>query len=290
MIDIIIVNYNSTKFLLNCIRSLKKSSILNEIPYDLYIEDNASKDNPEIIKKVFPESFVSYNNKNLGFGKAVNKSANIGVSKFIMILNPDTIVSPSFLKDVLDFMIENPDIGAMGPKILDIDGKLQNSARSFPNLLTSFFGRASYLSKIFPNNKITKKNLMSLLTLDEYSPMNVDWVSGACMILRRDVFEQTGGFDEGFFMYWEDADLCKRLKKMGWRVVYYPKPIVYHYVGMSSKKDKIKANYEFHKSVYYYFNKYSPSWLFMLNPIVLFFLFIRGLFVLSLKFLNANEK
>ena len=122
-----------------------------------------------------------------------------------LILNPDTLVQPDTLSKAMEHMEAHPEVGILGPVIFDSDGAIQGSARAFPNLLTALFGRKSILSKIFPNNPITRENILTDRS-DGVTPMEVDWVSGACMLVRRDAVEHVGLLDDKFFMYWEDAD------------------------------------------------------------------------------------
>ncbi len=277
MIDIIIVNYNSTDYLIECIRSVMAS--LNGFRADIYIQDNASDDGVEKVLVDFPNVKLTRNYKNIGFAAAVNQALFQGNNPYVMLLNPDTIVLDDFFRVSLQFMKHHPHTGIMGPKILEQDGKLQNSARSFPTVLTSFFGRTSFLTRLFPKNPMTLKNLPSLKS-DGCTPMEVDWVSGACMIVDRKAIEAVGGLDDRFFLYWEDADWCRRMWNSGWKVIYYPKANVCHYTGASSKKKLVKSVIEFHKSAYRLFEKHERSFLIFLKPFVFSGLLIRACLVL----------
>ncbi|MGE0086618.1 MAG: glycosyltransferase [Desulfococcaceae bacterium] len=281
MIDIIIVNYNSTGFLIQCLVSVQKA--LNDLPARIYVQDNASKDRPERIRALFPDVLLNINPSNYGFAKAVNQALRQGHGEYAVLLNPDTYVTDDFFQTAIDYMEKHSHVGILGPKILDNDGMLQNSARAFPTPLTAFFGRSSYLSRRFPKNPITSRNLLSLKS-DGKTPMNVDWVSGACMVVRRKAIDSAGLMDERFFMYWEDADWCRRMWEKGWKVVYYPSTTVYHYVGGSSGKKVTRSLIEFHKSVYRLFDKYADASLSFFSPLVLAGLGVRLLFVLFSNF------
>lgn len=276
-LDIIIVNYNSTDHLLGCLESLQKA--LNGLDARFYIQDNASADNVDRITERFPFVNLEKNKTNLGFAKAVNNALKQGDGDFVVLLNPDTYVTEDFFDICLDYIERNPKVGIVGPRILDHDGCLQNSARSFPTPLTAFFGRSSFLSKWFPENPITSKNLLSLKS-DGKSPMDVDWVSGACMVIRRDAVRAVGMLDERFFMYWEDADWCHCMREAGWQIVYYPRATVYHYVGGSSEKRVFRSVMEFHKSVYKLFDKHLGASLAFLKPLVFWGLCMRLCFIL----------
>ncbi len=272
MLDIIIVNYNSTDHLIHCLRSVRKS--LNGSDAGIFIQDNASTDGVNRILSEFPQVSLTVNPDNLGFAKAVNKALEQGRGDYVVLLNPDTYITNGFFESGMVFMHKHPDVGVIGPKILDNDGKLQNSARGFPNPLTAFFGRSSFLSRVFPNNPLTRRNLLSLKS-DGKTPMEVDWVSGACMMVRRKAVETVGVLDERFFMYWEDADWCRRMWQSGWKVIYFPVTSVYHYVGGSSEKKLFRPVIEFHKSGYRLFAKYLDSSLAFLKPLAFTGLAIR---------------
>lgn len=271
-LDIIIINYNSTDLLIRCLNSVEKSS--DGLRAKIFIQDNASTDGVSRILSEFPKVSLTQNFDNLGFAKAVNKALEQGTGDYVVLLNPDTYITNGFFESGMVFMHKHPDVGVIGPKILDNDGKLQNSARAFPNPLTAFFGRSSFLSRVFPNNPITRRNLLSLKS-DGKTPMEVDWVSGACMMVRRKAVERVGLLDERFFMYWEDADWCRRMWQSGWKVIYFPVTSVYHYVGGSSEKKLFRPVIEFHKSGYRLFAKYLDSSLAFLKPLAFMGLALR---------------
>lgn len=166
---------------------------------------------------------------------------------------------------------------------------VQGSARKFPTLLTGFFGRNSLLTKWFPNNWITRKTILTNGVKGDY-PINVDWVSGACMVVRRNAVEDIGLMDERFFMYWEDVDWCKRMWQKGWKIVYYPKASILHYIGGSSEKNVYQSVLEFHKSAYYFSGKHLKPSMAVLKPLFYFTfataIFSRFLLVLSVKALQ----
>jgi GT2 family glycosyltransferase len=278
MIDIIIINYNSTDYLINCLRSIEDS--LNGYHADIFVQDNASVDGVDRVLIEFPHIKLTRNPRNMGFAAAVNQALVQGNNQYVVLLNPDTCVLDDFFKESLNFMISHSSTGILGPKVLEEDGKLQNSARSFPTILTAFFGRTSFLSRLFPRNPITLQNLSSLNS-DGFAPMEVDWVSGACMVVNRKAIEVVGGMDDRFFLYWEDADWCRRMWKSGWKVIYYPKASVCHFTGMSSQKEVLKSVTEFHKSAYRLFEKHERSLAFYLKPLILCGLFFHAGIVLT---------
>ena len=292
MLDIVIVNYNSTDHLLECLKALFDHCC--DIPVNIMVYDNASRDNEvDRLKRVFPQILLTKNNRNLGFAKAVNKGLKKGFEPYILILNPDTLVQPGLISTAMEYMVDHPEVGILGPRILDRDGAIQGSARAFPNLLTALFGRKSILSKIFPKNPITRENILTDRS-DGITPMEVDWVSGACMLVRREAVNQVGPMDEMFFMYWEDADWCRRMWQKGWKVVYFPRSSVVHYVGVSSETNIFRSVFEFHRSIFQLFKKHVSLPYSLLKPIVFWGIIYRFLFVfvsqLSRKCLQKPER
>lgn len=184
-------------------------------------------------------------------------------------------------------MKKNPSVGVIGPKIVDHDGSVQGSARSFPTPLTGLFGRSSFLTKLFPNNRFTRSNIITSLS-DGKTPMEADWVSGACMVVRREAVNDAGLMDERFFMYWEDAAWCRNIRQKGWKVVYFPQASIVHFVGISSQKRPIRSLYEFHKSCFILFNKYANWPLIIIKPIAPLVLAIRFLFISFLQLSHSS--
>ena len=266
LLDIVIVNYKSTDYLLACLRSIYDA--LREVPAKVFVQDNASGDDVDRVNAMFPQVLLSKNTCNMGFAKGINRALEQGSAPYILILNPDTIVKDGFFESVLHYIEENSDVGIVGPKILDRDGSVQGSARSFPTPLTALFGRNSLLTRIFPNNRIARANILTT-GCDGRTPMQVDWVSGACFVVRRRAVEDVGLLDERFFIYWEDADWCRRMWQSGWKVVYYPEASIVHYVGGSSEKNIFRSVLEFHKSCYRLFEKYNKPSLRFVTPLVI---------------------
>jgi len=276
-VDIIIVNYNSTDYLIKCLESIYDS--IGDIPVNIFVQDNDSDDDVNRISEFFPEVLITNNTYNMGFAAAVNQALKQSFSPYIVLLNPDTYIEKGFFKLVICYMEDNPDVGVVGPTIFDHDGSVQGSARSFPTPLTGLFGRKSLLSKLFPGNKITRQNVLTN-RCDGITPIEADWVSGACMVVRRKAVEDVGLMDERFFMYWEDADWCKRMRHSGWNVVYFPQATIVHYVGGSSDKLLFRSIFEFHKSTYLLFNKYNKPSIWFMRLIVIAGLSIRLVFTL----------
>jgi hypothetical protein len=285
--DIVIVNYNSTRYLIGCLESIYHH--LNGHTANVYIIDNGSTDGPDAIPSKFPHARMIFRKHNSGFASAVNAGIKKGDAPYVLILNPDTLILDKFFDNLFNFLENNPDVGALGPKILDQDNNIQGSARAFPTPATALFGRNSLLSRMLPQNRVTRKNILTS-GAEQNQPMPVDWVSGACMMVRREAVASVGGLDEQFFMYWEDADWCKRMKNRGWRVIYYPKATILHFVGGSSEKNLLRSVVEFHKSAFRFFNKHYAPVPFWMNALAVSGFLMRIGFVLMFHLLRRISR
>lgn len=257
-LSIVIVNY--------CTYSLTKQtieSIINKdhpFTYEIYLIDNASYDNSlEKLKKDFSIQINSglikliLNKKNMGFAFANNLAIKKSDSKYILLLNSDTIVNDNSIENCLKYIEKDSNIGALGCKITLPDGSLDKACkRSFPDIKSSFY-RIIGLSHIFPKSKRFGK--YNLNYLNENGIYDVDCLSGAFMLVRSKTIEQVGLLDEKFFMYGEDIDWCYRIKKSGWKIIYYGDAQIIHYKG-TRKKQENKIIYEFYKSMHIYYNEH----------------------------------
>ncbi len=254
--DIGIVSFDCFPELEKCIESilLKEKDAMGGI----FVIENSKKAIPRALKERFPQVQWEKSKENLGFAKACNRIISKSRADFILLLNPDTIMMECFLAKGMKWLQEHEDVAVLGPRILDHDGKVQASARGFPTLSTAFFGRSSLLSRLFPSNSVTQRNLLASAIQD--SPVEVDWVSGACLMVRAKAIADTGPLDEGFFMYWEDCDWCTRFRNNGWKVVYHPGlGPVKHMAGGSSKKARLLSHFHFHKSAARLYVKYDST-------------------------------
>ena len=277
-VNIVIVNYNSTDYLLRCLQRIQEA--LGEVDAEILVYDNASEDRVDRVEEMFPEVQFSSNRKNLGFSRAVNMALKRCYKPYVILLNPDTLVQKGFFDSTLEYMEANKGVAILGPRILNGDLSVQGSARSFPSPLTGLFGRSTLMTKWFPNNKMSRRNVITCKS-DGITPMEVDWVSGACMVVRREALDDVGFLDERFFLYWEDADWCKRMRASGWKVIYYPRASIVHYAGGSCAESHIRATVEFHKSAYRLFAKHAKGAQRFAKPLVMWVLALRLLLVIS---------
>lgn len=196
--------------------------------------DNASSDDSvSMLQQEFPWVQVIANAQNLGFTVANNQGLAQSRGRYVLFLNPDTEVHAGALQTLLDYAETHPAVGIVGPQLRYADGSVQSSRRRFPTLAT-FFLEATVLQRWWPHNSVLDRYYM--LDRPDEAISQVDWVVGACMLVRRSVLDQVGGFDEGFFMYAEEMDLCRRAVSAGWQVVYLPAAVVTHYEGKSSEQ------------------------------------------------------
>ena len=249
----------------------------------MHVFDNGSNDHVGLIETTFPKISLIRHHRNLGFSGGVNQVLKKTSSPYIVILNPDTIIFDDFFESVIAYMKKNSDVGIVGPKVINADRCVQGSARAFPTFRSAFLGRRSLFTRMFPNNRFTCANILSNLS-DGKTPMEVDWVSGACMVVKRQALEDVGLLDERFFLYWEDVDWCKRMWDKGWKVTYYPQATIQHTVGGSSERNLICSVFEFHKSAYTYFVTYFKSPKLLKKPLIIAGLSLRFLGILLLQF------
>jgi GT2 family glycosyltransferase len=230
-LSVVILNWNARDFLVEALCSIIEQEWQNNLEI-IVVDNNSNIDNSvEVVRRDFPQVHLIANEFNLGFAKGNNIGWKASRGEFVLFLNPDTLVHKGALDVLVDWMRAHPEAGAAGPKLLNPDGSLQKSCRSFPSFGTGLF-RSTFLGRLFPNNPWTRSYLMLDFAHDRESA--ADWLSGAALCVRRDVLEKLGGWDEEFFMYCEDVDLCYRLKEENLQRVYVPQAVITHRIGGSS--------------------------------------------------------
>ena len=249
----IIVNYYSSASLINCLESVYQT--LSKISFEVIIVDNSQNDpGMACLKEAYPQVRVIQNAANVGFAKANNQAALSAQGKTLLFLNPDTILADQAIEDMVAHLESNPDIGALGPKVLNTDGSLQYSCRRFPTLMTGFFNRYSLLSRWFPDNPYTVQYLMKDYNHNENR--EVDWLSGCCLMVPRSVFEKAGGFDEHYFLFNEDIDLCRAIGQNGFKVMYFPLAKITHHVSTSNSRVPARIIIKRHRGMKHYYGKH----------------------------------
>jgi len=261
----VIVHYKVPDFLQRALRSLRQAQLYDQT--EVIVVDNASRDESKrCITEEFPEVQWIGLKSNIGFGKACNVGAQCSHGTFILFINPDTLVSQNTLSECFNFFNRHDHVGIIGPKILNADGTLQVSCRrSFPTPSVAFY-RLTGLSKLFPKSR--RFGHYNLTFLDPEQESEVDAVSGSFMFMRLSLFQDIGGFDETFFMYGEDLDLCWRVKEKGHAVWYDPHTQIIHFKGRSSAKMSFTSRKAFYEAMVIFSRKYSrlhrsffPGWL-----------------------------
>ncbi len=254
-LSIIIVTWNSEKWIKRCLDSILARK--SDLKLEIIVLDNFSKDKTvELLKTYGTEIRLIQNSANLGYAKGCNQGLKIAQGNYILLLNPDTEVTGDSLKKMFLFMEQNPQIGALGPQLLDFQGKIQPSCRRFPNykfLLWEFSG----LSRLFPKNKIFGAWKMG--DFDFQSTKEVDQPMASALLIRKTVIDRIGLMDEKFVIFYNDVDLCYRIKEAGWKIYFYPDAKIFHSKGASTGQAKIKMIFLTHWGNFLYLKKYQSS-------------------------------
>ena len=253
-LSILIPTLNVCQMLKACLESIEQYTPAGT--YEIIIADNASSDGTlEMLQRDFPDLKVLTSDKNEGFSKPVNRLLKAATGEYLVLLNPDTLLIEDVFSPQLDWLAENEEVGICIPKVLNSDGSFQAQSKRGDAKPVAVFGYFLGLGKLFPQNRALNSYLMSWLDEDEIS--EVDAVSGSCMIIRRECWEQVGDFDEAFFAYQEDSDYCIRARKAGWKVMYVPISAIIHYGGQGGSKARpYKSIWEWHRSYFVLYKKH----------------------------------
>jgi N-acetylglucosaminyl-diphospho-decaprenol L-rhamnosyltransferase len=222
----VVVNYNAASHLPTCLSSLRAAGVRKVV-----VVDNGSVDGSrDVVASAGPGVTWLPLGANLGYGAAANRAARLMPGQDLIVCNPDIEVRAGAVAALMASLRADPGLGAVGPRLLNADGSVYPSARTFPDLLDAF--GHGLLGLVVPNNPFTRRYRM--LDRDYDRPADVDWVSGAFLLIRRRTWEEIGGFDPRYFMYLEDVDLCWRAGRAGWRIGYVPAAEVVHVQGVSA--------------------------------------------------------
>lgn len=252
-ISAILVNYNAGDELRRALQSL--SDEMHEMRWEGAVVDNASTDGSHaIVGEFHSHARLIPNEENVGFARGVNQALAATTAPLVLIMNPDCRLVAGAIATLKAELNLHDYCAIVGPRILNPDGSVQGSARGDPDMLTGLFGRTAALARLLPWLPTTQRNVVSHAAIRSgHQSVVVDWLSGACMLARRDALEKVNGFDERYFLYWEDADLCRRLRAAGYHVRYVPGATAIHRVGQSSKSARASAIRAFHESAYLYY-------------------------------------
>lgn len=249
-LSIVVVNFETPDYTLECIRSIFANP--PESSFEIILIDNGSKDGSlEIIREQAPKVSCIETGQNLGFAQANNLGIRNARGEYVLLLNSDTKILDNSLDRLLKYLELRPRVGAVGLRQLDGEGRLQLSWGHFPTFITETFRKLLHY-------RLSLNDLRIRDYLEEkYSASTlVDWVSGSCLMARKKALEEAGLFDGYFFMYFEDIDLCRRLRDRRWEIHYCPDPMLIHYGGVSAKKNLLKVLVEYRRSQIHFTRKY----------------------------------
>ncbi|MBN1428776.1 MAG: glycosyltransferase family 2 protein [Anaerolineae bacterium] len=261
-LSIIIVSYNVRDLLDICLESIRArfeggaGSAANSLNTEVIVVDSLSSDDtPQMVQEKFPWVRLIEPGYNAGYAKGNNIGLEAGQGRYVFLLNPDTRVIGSAISGMIDYLDAHPQVGVIGPQLLNEDGSVQSSRRRFPTLGTAFF-ESTWLQSIAPRAVLDRYYMRDR---SDAETTTVDWLHGAALVARREAVEQVGGFDEGFFMYSEELDWQRRIKLAGWEIVYYPQAQIVHYGGKSSEQVIAQTHMRFQNSKIRYFRKYHGN-------------------------------
>lgn len=274
-ISVVVVTYESAADIAVCLDSLRAAAGRHQL--EIVVVDNASRDaSAEIARGVGVK--VVENPTNLGLSRAIDVGADATGAPWLLLVNPDTRLAAGSLARLLATASADPSIGCVGPHLRNSDGSPYPTGRRFPSILVGAVHAA--LGTLWPANPATRH--YHLTGLDRSGPVGVDWVSGACMLLRRQAYEAAGRFDAGYFMYFEEMDFCLRLARAGWRVVYDPLAEVTHMIGGSTRSAPYRKVLNHHRSALrFYRRRYARDPRIVLLPLSAALLAARGLVSLA---------
>jgi N-acetylglucosaminyl-diphospho-decaprenol L-rhamnosyltransferase len=259
-LSIVILSWNVCDLLRQCLKSVARDRPLSAdhplLATEIIVVDNASSDgSAEMVRAEFPDVRLIANQANRGYTGGNNDGTAAAIGRYVMILNPDTRVLDDALAALVSYADVHPDVGVVGPQLLNSDGSVQSSRRRFPTLITGLF-ESTWLEPLAPRNVLQR---YYVLDQPDDAIQEVDWLFGACFLVRREVIQQVGALDEGFFMYSEEMDWCRRIRQAGWKVVYLPEAQVIHYGGKSSDQVAAQRHIYFQTSKVRYFRKHHGA-------------------------------
>lgn len=252
-LSIAVISYNTRDLLLACLQSVQDRT--TDVDYELIVVDNASRDRSvEAVRARFPQVTVIANADNGGYAKACNQAAAVSSGRYVLLLNSDTVMQAHTLRTMVTCLDQSPDVGAVSCKQWTGDGQLYQSCFPFPSI-RDHLRHAACFQQLAPNAQAA---VAAAHAIDCAQSQDVDWINGACLMVRRDLMEHCGGLDETFFMYFEDVDLCQAIRRRGYRVRHLAEADIVHLIGRSSERDRTRLNVEWEFSRIRYVEKHFP--------------------------------
>jgi hypothetical protein len=251
-LSIVIINWNDKKVLPDCLQSIYKGT--HKVDFEVIVSDNGSTDDSlEYVRKNHPQVIILENKQNLGFARGNNTGITAAKGEYILILNPDTVIHDNAFDTWIEWADKHPEAGAFGCRVLNADGSFQNPARPFPTIwrysIAALYLRfLAYISPFFYSDTYTGWKGLSERT--------IDWQSGCCILFRGDLLKRLEGFDPRFFYHFEEVDLCYRVNKAGYQILYTPDPVITHLGGQSVGRFPIRFELERLRNRYRYFHKH----------------------------------
>jgi O-antigen biosynthesis protein len=287
-LSVIIVSFRVRDLLRECLLSVERA--IDKTEHEIFVVDNNSDDgSAEMIEKEFPYVKLIINKINYGFSKANNQAIKLSSGRFIVLLNPDTLVEKNTFSKCHEFMKSHPEAGAIGIKMINGEGKyLPESKRAFPSLKTAFFKSFGF-SILFPESKYFNRYYLPQININETSLTEV--ISGAFMFIRYEALSKSGPFDEDFFMYGEDIDLSYRLMQTGYKNYYLPEAQIIHYKGQSTSRRGYSDIRYFYKAMRVYVRKRAVEGKYnSVLPVILSAICLRESFALTNRFIRLKLK
>ncbi|MGP8154503.1 MAG: glycosyltransferase family 2 protein [Smithella sp.] len=282
-ISVIIVNWNTKDLLRDCLNSVYKT--ITDLIFEIIIVDNFSSDGSvAMVEKEFPSVIKIVNKENKGFGTANNQALAIMKGKYALLLNTDAVLTPQAVKRLWDFCEANEKAAIVCGQLLNSDGSKQNSIASFPCLLTLAFN-TSVLEYLFPRLYPSKR-------YKHASPIEVDSVIGACMMIRKKSLDEAGAFDEHYFFFFEETDLAYTMRLRGWKIYHVPDAFIYHLQGQSVGQNA-RSRIEFYRSRYKFLRKWHNHIYYNLAKVIIFLrLLVNGVSaaIFTILTLGFNKK
>lgn len=265
-VSVIIVSWNVQELLRACLESLFSQDIDGSSFEVIVVDSGSIDDSVEMIHKDFPEVNLVARTDNVGFPKGNNIGMNLANGDYLLLLNPDAEVIGDAVNSMAKYLKDHPDVGIVGPGLINPDGTNQSSRRRFPSFATAVF-ESTWFESWAPDSIL---NDYYMTDVPDTEQVDVDWLAGACLMTRREAIDDVGLMDEEYFMYSEELDWCRRFKDAGWRIVYFPNAQVKHHVGKSSEQAVVQRHINFQRAKLRYFRKFHGPWVsFVLRVILL---------------------
>lgn len=252
-VSVVIVSWNTRNLLERCLISVYRSRLASAELEVLVVDNGSSDGSPEMVAERFPETLLITSSRNLGFARANNLAMQQATGDYLLLLNSDAELLGDALQRLVQCADRHPAVAVVGPQLLNPDGTVQSSRRGFPTITTAFL-ESTVLQRWLPRHRALQRYY--LLHRGDQEMQEVDWLVGACLLVRRTAVQEAGSLDEDYFMYSEELDWCRRFAEAGWRSLYCPEARVIHYGGQSSEQDLFHRHVRFQYSKCRYFEKY----------------------------------